>query len=134
MIFFYLSSNLGNFANMTQEYQIRVLPQVAYTEENIKQYIAEEKGLDVRTLYQVRVLKRSIDARQRQIFVNLKVRAYINEFPQDEEFVHTDYPNVENSKSVIVVGEGPGGLFAALRLIEKGLRPIVLERGKNAES
>ena len=75
MIFFYLSSNLGNFANMTQEYQIRVLPQVAYTEENIKQYIAEEKGLDVRTLYQVRVLKRSIDARQRQIFVNLKVRA-----------------------------------------------------------
>ena len=62
MIFFYLSSNLGNFANMTQEYQIRVLPQVAYTEENIKQYIAEEKGLDVRTLYQVRVLKRSIDA------------------------------------------------------------------------
>ena len=131
MIFFYLSSNLGNFANMTQEYQIRVLPQVAYTEENIKQYIAEEKGLDVRTLYQVRVLKRSIDARQRQIFVNLKVRAYINEFPQEEEFVRTDYPNVERGKPVIVVGEGPGGLFAALRLIEKGLRPIVLERGKN---
>ena len=116
---------------MIEEYQFRVLPQVAYKEESIKQYLAKEKGLDVRTLQHIRVLKKSVDARQRTIFVNLKVRAYINELPQDDEYVHTDYPDVRNGKPVIVVGAGPGGLFAALRLIEQGLRPIVIERGKN---
>ena len=116
---------------MIEEYQLRVLPQVAYKEESIKQYLAKEKGLDVRTLQHIRVLKKSVDARQRTIFVNLKVRAYINELPQDDEYVHTDYPDVRNGKPVIVVGAGPGGLFAALRLIEQGLRPIVIERGKN---
>ena len=126
-----MSIKLGIFANMIQEFQIRVTPQEAFTEENIKRYIATEKGLDVRTLNQVRVLRRSIDARQRQIYVNLNVRVYINEFPQDEQFTRTEYPNVENGKEVVVVGEGPGGLFAALRLIEKGVRPIVIERGRN---
>lgn len=116
---------------MIEKYQLRVLPQVAYKEESIKQYLAKEKGLDVRTLQHIRVLKKSVDARQRTIFVNLKVRAYINELPQDDEYVHTDYPDVRNGKPVIVVGAGPGGLFAALRLIEQGLRPIVIERGKN---
>lgn len=116
---------------MIQEYQIRILPEQAASEEGIKRYLAKEKGLDVRTLNQVRVLKRSIDARQRTIFVNLKVRAYINEFPQDDQYVHTEYPDVGSRPRVIVVGEGPGGLFASLRLIELGYRPIVLERGKD---
>lgn len=116
---------------MIQEYQIRILPEQAVSEEGIKRYLAKEKGLDVRTLNQVRVLKRSIDARQRTIFVNLKVRAYINEFPQDDQYVHTEYPDVSSRPRVIVVGEGPGGLFASLRLIELGYRPIVLERGKD---
>lgn len=116
---------------MIQEYQIRILPEQAASEEGIKRYLAKEKGLDVRTLNQVRVLKRSIDARQRTIFVSLKVRAYINEFPQDDQYVHTEYPDVSSRPRVIVVGEGPGGLFASLRLIELGYRPIVLERGKD---
>lgn len=116
---------------MIQEYQIRILPEQAASEEGIKRYLAKEKGLDVRTLNQVRVLKRSIDARQRTIFVNLKVRAYINEFPQDDQYVHTEYLDVSSRPRVIVVGEGPGGLFASLRLIELGYRPIVLERGKD---
>ena len=116
---------------MIQEYQIRILPEQAASEEGIKRYLAKEKGLDVRTLNQVRVLKRSIDARQRTIFVNLKVRAYINEFPQDDQYVHTEYPDVSSRPRVIVVGEGPGGLFASLRLIELGYRAIVLERGKD---
>ena len=116
---------------MIQEYQIRILPEQAASEEGIKRYLAKEKGLDVRTLNQVRVLKRSIDARQRTIFVNLKVRAYINEFPQDDQYIHTEYPDVSKGQRVIVVGEGPGGLFASLRLIELGFRPIVLERGKD---
>ena len=116
---------------MIQEYQIRVLPEQAANEQNIKLFISKDKGLDARTIQAIRVLKRSIDARQRTIFVNLKVRVYINELPQDEEFVRTEYHNVEGKPQVIVVGAGPGGLFAALRLIEHGLRPIVVERGKN---
>ena len=116
---------------MIQEYQIRILPEQAANEQNIKLFISKDKGLDARTIKAIRVLKRSIDARQRTIFVNLKVRLYINELPQDEEFVRTEYQNVEGKPQVIVVGAGPGGLFAALRLIEHGLRPIVVERGKN---
>lgn len=116
---------------MIEEYQIRILPEQAASEEGLKRYLAQEKGLDVRTLHQVRVLKRSIDARQRTIYVNLKVRAYINEYAQDEQFVRTEYPDVSSRPRVIVVGEGPGGLFASLRLIELGFRPVVLERGKN---
>ena len=117
--------------NMIQEYQIRILPEQAANEQSIKLFISKDKGIDARTIKAIRVLKRSIDARQRTIFVNLKVRLYINELPQDDEFVHTEYQNVEGKPQVIVVGAGPGGLFAALRLIELGLRPIVVERGKN---
>ena len=118
-------------SNMTEEFQIRVLPQVAYNEANLKAYLAQEKGFDPETIYRVRVLKRSIDARHRDIYVNLKVRVYVNEFPQDDAYVKTEYQDVSNKPSVIVVGEGPGGLFASLKLIELGLRPVVLERGKN---
>lgn len=116
---------------MIKEYQIRVLPVVAASENAIKRYLAEEQGIDQRTINSVRVLKKSIDARQRTIFVNLKIRVYINEVPQDDEYEHTEYQNVEGRPQVVVVGEGPGGLFASLRLIELGLRPVVLERGKD---
>ena len=116
---------------MIQEYQIRVLPEQAANEQNIKSFICKDKGIDARTINAIRVLKRSIDARQRTIYVNLKVRLYINEMPQDDEFVYTLYNKVDKKPEVIVVGAGPGGLFAALRLIELGLRPIVVERGKN---
>lgn len=116
---------------MIQECQIRVLPQQAASEATIADYFAKDKGIDVRTINHVRILKRSIDARQRTIFVNLTIRVYINELPQDDMFARIDYPYVGDKPSVVVVGEGPGGLFASLRLIELGLRPIVIERGKD---
>ena len=116
---------------MIHEYQLRILPEQAASEQSLKQYIGREKGLDVRTINAIRILKRSIDARQRTIYVNLTIRVFVNETPSEEEFVRTDYPNVEGRPAVIVVGAGPGGLFAALKLIELGLRPIVIERGKN---
>ena len=115
---------------MTQEFQIRVLPEVAASEQGIKRFLQEEKGLAAAAVKAVRVLKKSIDARQRTIYVNLKVRVYVDELPEDEEFVRTDYPNVEGRPQAVVVGAGPGGLFAALRLIELGVRPVVVERGK----
>lgn len=116
---------------MISEYQLRVLPEQAANEQALKRYISKEKGMDIRTIYGLRILKKSIDARQRTIFVNVKVRVYINEQPQEEEFTTTVYNNVEGKQPVIVVGAGPGGLFAALKLIELGFRPIVVERGKN---
>ena len=116
---------------MTNEYQVRVQPQVAANEQALRSWLADEYGFDVRTITAVRILRRSIDARQRTIFVNLKVRVFINEQPADDAYQHTDYPDVSERPQVIVVGAGPGGLFAALRLIELGLRPIVLERGKD---
>ena len=116
---------------MINEYQIRVLPEQAANEQSLKQYIGREKGIDIRTIYAIRILKRSIDARQRTIFINLKIRVFINEAPTETEYIPTEYKNVSGKPSVIVVGAGPGGLFAALKLIELGLRPIVVERGKN---
>ena len=116
---------------MTQEYQLRILPEIAANEQRLKSYLAQEKGLNLRDIQATRILKRSIDARQRTIFINLKVRVYINELPKEDEYEHTIYNKVEGKPQVVVVGAGPGGLFAALRLIELGLRPIVIERGKN---
>lgn len=116
---------------MIHEYQLRILPEQAASEQSLKQYIGREKGLDVRTINAIRILKRSIDARQRTIYINLTIRVFVNETPSEDEFERTDYPNVEGRPAVIVVGAGPGGLFAALKLIELGLRPIVVERGKN---
>ena len=77
---------------MIKEIQLRVVPQVAYSEQNISEYVSREYGIDRRTIKHLRILKRSIDARQRQIYVNLSVRVYINELPSDELFTPIDYP------------------------------------------
>ena len=104
---------------------------MAANEQRLKEYLVHEKGLNAREITATRILKRSIDARQRTIYVNLNVRAYLNEMPKEDEFQRTVYNNVEGKPQVIVVGAGPGGLFAALRLIELGLRPVIVERGKD---
>ena len=110
---------------------LRVLPSVAAQDAELRKYIARELAVNPKSVTAVRVRKRSIDARQRTIYVNLTVDAYINEQAPELDFTPIDYPNVEGAAPVIVVGAGPGGLFAALRLIELGKRPIVLERGKD---
>ena len=79
------------------------MPEQAANEQSLKQFIGRDKGLDIRTIHALRILKRSIDARQRTIYVNLKVRLYINEVPQDEEFIRTIYNKVEGKPQVIVV-------------------------------
>ena len=113
---------------MVHELTLRILPRQAYNEQSILAYLRQEKGLEAQA---VRVLKRSIDARQRTIFVNLTVKAYVNEEPPLLDFEPYVYQDVSEKPSVIVVGAGPGGLFAALRLIELGLKPIIVERGKD---
>ena len=116
---------------MIHEFQLRLLPEQAANENSIKQNVAREKGLDPRAITAVRVLKRGIDARQRTIYINLCVRVFVREQPTEPEYQETIYPCVDDAPEVIVVGAGPGGYFAALRLIELGLRPIVIERGKD---
>lgn len=116
---------------MIQELQLRILPQIAAQQQVLREHIAREKGIDVRTINHIRILKRSIDARQRQVMVNLTVRLYINEQPEEQTFEPVEYHDVSGAKQVVVVGAGPGGLFAALRLVELGLRPVVIERGKD---
>lgn len=113
---------------MVNELSLRILPQQAYNEQSIMAYLRQEKGINAQA---VRVVRRSIDARQRAIFVNLTVRAYVGEEPPLMDFEPYVYRDVSDRPAVIVVGAGPGGLFAALRLIELGLKPIVIERGKD---
>ena len=116
---------------MIKELQVRVLPQTAADMRQLKQYLGREKAIDTRGIRHIRVLKRSIDARQRQVFVNLTLRVFISEDPTDDEYEHIEYRDVSDKPAVIVVGAGPAGLFAALRLVELGMRPVVVERGKN---
>lgn len=117
---------------MIKELQLRLTPNVAYNEIETKIYISTVEDLDVNRIKRVRILKRSIDARQRKVMVNLKVRVYIDEMPEcDDLGIRIDYKPVSGDKCAIVVGAGPGGLFAALHLIELGIKPVVLERGKN---
>ena len=116
---------------MIKELLLRVLPEEAYNEQTILRVAERETGFDAEDIKAVRVLKRSVDARKRQVIINLKLRVFINELPTELEYETTNYTDVSNAKSVVIVGAGPGGLFAALRLIELGLRPIIIERGKN---
>ena len=119
---------------MIKDIQLRVQPQCAASDAAIRETVAREAALELRRICACRVMKRSIDARQRQVMVNLTVRVFVDEEPQEEAFQRVEYPDVTGRPQVIVVGAGPGGLFAALRLIELGLRPIVLERGKDVHA
>ena len=116
---------------MIQDVQLRVVPEVAATEHKLTEVVATHAGLNLKRICGTRIIRRSIDARQRQVLVNLTVRCWVDEPMAEEAFQRVEYPNVEGKQQVIVVGAGPGGLFAALRLIELGLRPIVVERGKD---
>ena len=117
---------------MIQELQLRVSPHAAASMGDIASHIAKHNDIPAQSISGIRVLKRSIDARQRNVVVNLKVRVYINEpMTQDYLVPPIDYKAVDGKRQAVVVGMGPGGLFAALRLIELGIKPIVLERGKD---
>ncbi len=116
---------------MIKEIQLRVLPEEAVNEQSLCRVVCRETGESPEAIHAIRILKRSIDARQRMVYVNVLLRVFINEEPADDGFNIIEYRDISGAKPVVVVGAGPGGLFAALRLIELGLRPIVIERGKN---
>ena len=119
---------------MTKEFQLRVDPRTAADNEHVAAFVARQENFDRGRIKLLQILKRSIDARQRRVMVNLTVRCFIDELPDNiNRYEPYRYGDVSNAQTVVVVGAGPGGLFAALRLIELGLRPVVLERGKNVD-
>ncbi|WP_281633852.1 NAD(P)/FAD-dependent oxidoreductase [Flavobacterium luteolum] len=117
---------------MPKELLLQVTPEIAVNESLLKDYLSKQIKVSAQEIHHVSILKRSIDARQKAIKINLKVLIYLKGEPFQETKIELPiYKDVSNAQEVIVVGAGPAGLFAALQLIELGLKPIVLERGKD---
>ncbi len=119
---------------MQKEINIQVSPEQAADPALLKSAVSRSSGLPAGEIRHVEILKRSIDARQRKVRINLRVRIYVHEDFEEEEIELPDYPDVSKAREILIVGAGPAGLFAALKLIEKGFKPVVLERGKDVRA
>jgi len=109
-------------------------PEIAFDQINFINHINQLIQLPENTNAIIRPLKRSVDARGRQVKVNVELEIFVDELPSQIIAFKKNYPNVSNAKQAIIIGAGPAGLFAALRLIELGIKPILLERGKDVRS
>lgn len=121
---------------MQQTLELRLTPEVAYVPLRLTAAVSTRLGIDVNRITEVRIRRRSIDARQRNVMVNLSVDVFIDDAPPAPEAELPALPSagsVAEAKPIVIVGAGPAGLFAALKAIGLGLRPIVLERGKSVE-
>ncbi|MDE5629284.1 MAG: FAD-binding protein [Muribaculaceae bacterium] len=120
---------------MIQKLDLRVDPATAAIADKLKKECSRRAGLDIGRIKRVDILRRSIDARQRRVMVNLSLAVHVDEVDEKAvAFEPVEYPDVTGAKEVIVVGAGPAGLYAALELIELGFKPVVLERGKDVDS
>ncbi len=115
---------------MIREIDIIISPSKAGDPEKVKSIVARKLEIDIKEIRHVAILRRSIDARRKPVLINLKVRIYLGEDPGEELAPEFTYQDVSNAREVIIIGAGPSGLFAALRLIELGFKPVILERGK----
>ena len=119
---------------MREEVLLLISPETAGNPDRLKNRVARELSVDAKTIAHVEPLRRSIDARSKRVKIRLKVAAYLGAAPQLTEFRAPEVQSVDHAPPVVIVGAGPAGLFACLTLIEKGLKPVLVERGKDVRS
>ena len=120
---------------MQKNISLKLLPSETASISVIKKYIAQTEAIQTDDVTGFQILKQSIDARGKQVHINLSLKVFINEPFQKRDLLHLEYKNVEKAtRTVIIIGAGPAGLFAALQLIESGIKPILLERGKDVKA
>jgi uncharacterized FAD-dependent dehydrogenase len=119
---------------MKYQYQLSLSPEEAANQFKLKKAASRYGKIALRDINYVEILKRSIDARQRKVKINLKVDVYVKEDFTEKKILLPDYQDVRNKEEIVIIGAGPAGLFAALRCIELGFKPIILERGKDVKT
>ena len=119
---------------MKKNLKFQVPPHIGFDEEALRAEVLNKLGLEKISNLTIRINKRSIDARASKVKVSLDLDAFVNETPLLESNFQLQFKNVSNSDPVLIVGSGPAGLFAAIRLIERGLKPVIIERGKDVRS
>ncbi len=117
---------------MKKTLQISALPEDVGNDELLKNYISRNFHIVANEILGIHFIKKSVDARRKPIKINLELEVFINETPTKDKFKF-DFKNVSNAKEITIIGAGPAGLFAALKLIELGLKPVIFERGKNVK-
>ncbi len=119
---------------MRYQIQLQVSPEQAAVKQELRKAVSKKSDIPLSEISHIEILKRSIDARQKTIKVNLKLEVYVNEVFHENKIEIPDYQNVSDKEEVIIVGAGPAGLFAALKCIEFGLKPVIVERGKDVRT
>lgn len=119
---------------MQKEIELRISPEIAANSSLLLKEAAKQSGIQATGIRHIEILKRSVDARQRDVKINLKALVFVNEDFKEITVALPDYPDVRNSEEIIIIGAGPAGLFAALKCIEKGKKPVIFERGKDVKA
>ncbi len=120
---------------MQSKITLRLLPSEAANEQTVKQYIAKTIAINTTDISGYTILKQSIDARGKQSWINLAIQIFVNEPYRQRELISFHFKEIHKAKrKVVVIGAGPAGLFAALKLIESGIKPVIIERGKDVRA